>query len=76
MPSIMPLSRIGELIHSVLFELKEMGSEAKPIDLFKNVESKINLSDKEKETTANSKTPRWITNMRFYSIDEQHNELF
>jgi len=63
------LERIGEIMKAVLTELKNVGGQARLRDLLDRVETKINLSEYEKEPYTKSGYIRWRAIVHFYSID-------
>ena len=63
------IDRMGEIMKTILSELRDPGGEARVKDLLDRSEGKLDLSDYEKETLERSGYIRWHTNVRFYSID-------
>ncbi len=63
------LDRVGEIMKIVLTELDHLGGEARLKEIFPRVESKLKLSDYEKEPYAKSGYIRWQAIIHFYSID-------
>jgi restriction system protein len=64
-----PIERVGEIMWTVLQELKEVGGRSRLRDLFPRAESKLNLTDYEKEPYAKSGYIRWQAIVHFWSID-------
>jgi restriction system protein len=64
-----PIERVGELLHTVLSELKRMGGEMKLKDLLNAVEPKLKLNEYELGTYPKSGYVRWRSIVHFYSID-------
>jgi len=62
------IDRIDEIMRAVFHQLKEMGGKARGRDILAAIESKINLTEYEKEKTKTG-TIRWETHIRFYTID-------
>lgn len=63
------MDRVGEIMKIVLTELDRLGGEARLKEIFPRVESKLKLSDYEKEPYAKSGYIRWQAIIHFYSID-------
>lgn len=63
------LDRVGEIMKAVLTELKNVGGQARLKDLLDRAETKINLSEYEKEPYVKSGYIRWRSIVHFYSID-------
>jgi len=64
-----PIERVGEILHTVLSELKKLGGESKLKDLLNAVESKLTLNEYERATYPKSGYVRWRAIVHFYSID-------
>jgi restriction system protein len=64
-----PIERVGEIMKVVLTELKNVGGQARLKDLLSKAESKLELSNYEKEPYAKSGYIRWQAIVHFYSID-------
>jgi len=64
-----PIERVGEIMKVVLTELKNVGGQARLKDLLPKAESKLELSNYEKEPYAKSGYIRWQAIVHFYSID-------
>ena len=64
----MSVDRIDEMLRVIFRELKATGGNAKPKNLLAAVESKLQLSDYEKERTRTGAV-RWNTHIRFYTTD-------
>lgn len=69
MSAKVPLERVGELMKSVLLELKNLGGEARVRDLLAAAEPKLNLSEYERAAYEKSGWIRWKAIVHFYSID-------
>ena len=64
-----PIERVGEILHTVLSELKRVGGEAKLKEPLTLAEPKLALSDYEKGVYPKSGYVRWQSLAHFYSID-------
>jgi len=65
----MTLKRITELLFATMIELeKSFGGEAKARELFQVLGQKLVLTEDERSGTSSSPTPRWKTNVQFYTI--------
>src|SRR5947208_4989411 len=64
-----PIERVGEILHTVLSQLKSVGGEAKLKELLTLAEPKLALSDYEKGVYPKSGYVRWQALTHFYSID-------
>ncbi len=64
----MSLERVGEIMKTILFELKAAGGEARMRDLWKLAEPKLNLTEYEKANYEKSGYVRWHSVVHFYSI--------
>jgi restriction system protein len=69
MAAMVPIERVGEIMKTVLTELKILGGEARLRDLFESVEPKLQLTDHEKAIHEKSGYVRWRSIVHFYSID-------
>jgi len=69
MASKIPLERIGQIMRTVLLELKAAGGEARMRDLWRMAEPKLSLTDYEQATYEKSGYVRWHSIVHFYSID-------
>ncbi|MDB5327766.1 MAG: restriction endonuclease [Phycisphaerales bacterium] len=66
--SLMPVDRVGELMHAALSELVAQGGEARGSDVIGAVGKRFVFSAVELEAYSNG-TPRWETNLRFYTTN-------
>jgi len=64
-----PIERVGEIMKVVLTELQNAGGQARLKELLPKAESKLELSDYEREPYAKSGYIRWQAIVHFYSID-------
>jgi restriction system protein len=64
-----PIERVGEILHTLLTELKSVGGEAKLKELLVAAEPKLGLSDYERDVYPKSGYVRWQSIAHFYSID-------
>jgi restriction system protein len=64
-----PLARVGEIMKTVLCELKSIGGQARLKDLLQKAEAKLNLTPYELEPYEKSGYIRWRAIVHFYSID-------
>jgi restriction system protein len=62
------IDRIDEIMRAVFIQLKAMGGRARGSDVLAAIESKIGLTDYEKEKTHTGRV-RWGTHIRFYTVD-------
>lgn len=63
------LDRVDEIMRVVLTELKNIGGQARLKDLFALAETKLNLTEHEKEPYEKTGYIRWRAIVHFYSID-------
>lgn len=63
------LDRIGEVMKIILTELKTVGGQARPKQLFERAEPKLHLTPYEREVLAKSGHIRWRAWVYFYSVD-------
>jgi len=65
----MTLKRIAELLYATMKELDaRFSGEAKARELFQALEQNLILTEDERSGTDSSSTPRWKTNVQFYTI--------
>lgn len=64
-----PIERVGEIMKVVLTELQNAGGQARLKELLPRAESKLELTDYEKEPYTKSGYIRWQAIVHFYSID-------
>ena len=69
MAAKIPLERVGEIMKTVLTELKLAGGAVRLKDLFNRAEPKLKLTEYEREPYAKSGYVRWRAIVHFYSID-------
>src|SRR5262249_54990380 len=63
---LMPLDRVGEVLHAALQEIVARDGSAPANEVLAGGEKRIHLSDVERSLNK-SGTPRWETNLRFYT---------
>lgn len=63
---LMPLDRIGEVMHAALEEIVARDGSAPANEVLLGVERRVHLTDVERSLNK-SGTPRWETNLRFYT---------
>lgn len=61
-------ARVGELVHAALSELNALGGEARPQQIFQNIEGRLKLSTHER-SAHKSGAVRWSNLIRWYTID-------
>ena len=64
----MPLARVGEIMKTVLSELRDAGGQARLKELLQRAEPKLRLSDYEKEPYAKSGYIRWRAIVHFTTV--------
>ncbi len=64
-----PLARVGEIMKTVLSELKALGGQARLKEILDRAEQKLRLTTHELEPYAKSGYIRWRAIVHFYSID-------
>ncbi|EGJ51742.1 restriction endonuclease [Desulfocurvibacter africanus] len=62
-------ARIGQFMKAVLAEIDRQGGEARPRDILPAIEPSLNLTDYEKARLDKSGYVRWVSIIRYYSID-------
>jgi len=67
----LPRERIAEMLRAVLIELKDLGGEAQPQELFRRVDSKLDLSNYERGALKSGKA-RWADSVGWYSVSCVH----